>query len=581
MSHWDSIAALPLTVDGYDLSGHSLDVSSGFERLTTEFVLRGGAHEGRGEDVTYSAEDQKILQAEGRKLPLAFSGTFGEFSDHVGATDAFPQPPEREDYRNYRRWGIESAALDLALRQSETNLGELLEIEPRPVRFILSLRLGDPPSFKRVEEWLSYAPWLEFKLDAEVSWPRELMEQLAATGRVESIDLKGLYTGTVVDNPADPTLYATVVELFPNAWIEDPAFTDETRPILEPVIDRVTWDAPIHSVADIEALAHEPKCLNLKPSRSGGVQELIAIIEHCGARGIQLYSGGQFELAVGRSHLHVIAGLFFPDSPNDASPIDYHADPKPGVPAAPPAPPPPPPRGPGGPPPRPPADPGRAPPPAAATPPRPSPHPPHEPLGRPNHPHHHTHGLDGHNHPAPTSQVQHRRALPRRTQGHRVEVPLVLLRPAPVPLRQTQSGRSRSPRQLIPQVALEEPTHQAVELNRQPVGVKPAGRSRNRVSGTGYLRHRDLLRDEGRLVALSQRGGRQGAPLHERVPGRQSVVRGATGVPEPDRAPGFWRDGCGMGTWGRVSSARPRGRASAGTRRGPAPFPRRPFRASG
>ncbi len=336
MPLYDQIAGLPLTIERFELRGHTLNVSSGFERVTTEFVLRGHDQEGIGEDVTYEADDQRVLQERGSGLPLAFEGTFDEFSRHVAATDTFPEPPQREDYRLYRRWGIESAALDLALRQAGTSLGELLGIEPQPVRFILSLRLGEPPSIERVDGWLAVSPGLEFKLDAESSWSRELMEQLAATGRVESIDLKGLYSGTIVDQPPDPELYGAVVELFPGAWIEDPAITDATRAILAPAADRITWDAPIHSVQDIEALERQPKCLNIKPSRSGSVSELLAIVEHCDAHRIEMYSGGQFELGVGRGHLHVLASLFFPDSPNDAAPIEYHVpEPVPGVPQSP------------------------------------------------------------------------------------------------------------------------------------------------------------------------------------------------------------------------------------------------------
>ena len=67
-----------------------------------------------------------------------------------------------------------------------------------------------------------------------------------------------LYTDTVVDNPPDPGLYRRVAEAFPDAWIEDPGLNDETRPVLEPHKDRLTWDAPIHSIADIEALPYPP-----------------------------------------------------------------------------------------------------------------------------------------------------------------------------------------------------------------------------------------------------------------------------------------------------------------------------------
>lgn len=342
MGFYDCFKDLPLTVDSYELIGHSLEVSSGFERLTTEVVFSGGGECGRGEDVIYDALDHIALQEAPPGLPLPFSGTFDEFSRALGEAELFPAPPVRPEISpNYRRWGFESAALDLALRQNGTSFDAALGIEPKPVRFILSLRLGDPPDINRVNDWLAVAPWLEFKLDAENSWPRELIEQLAATGLVESVDLKGLYKDSPVDNPPEARLYRDVVEVFKDAWIEDPGFTDETRPILLPVVDRITWDAPIHSLADIEALEFEPKALNIKPSRIGPLSELLAVIEHCRKRGILMYSGGQFELGVGRTQLHVLASVFFPDSPNDASPIEYHGfDPVENAPASPLVPPP-------------------------------------------------------------------------------------------------------------------------------------------------------------------------------------------------------------------------------------------------
>ena len=73
------------------------------------------------------------------------------------------------------------------------------------------------------------------------------MAELVETGAVDTVDLKGLYKGSVVDNPADPALYRLVAEGFPDAWIEDPAITEETWPVLEPYQDRITWDGNIHS----------------------------------------------------------------------------------------------------------------------------------------------------------------------------------------------------------------------------------------------------------------------------------------------------------------------------------------------
>ena len=91
-----------------------------------------------------------------------------------------------------------------------------------------------------------------------------------------------------------------MIEAFPDAWLEDPALTPETEPVLEPHADRVTWDAIIHSVEDIEALRWPPRTVNVKPSRFGTIERLFATYEYCERNGIGAYGGGQWELSVGR-----------------------------------------------------------------------------------------------------------------------------------------------------------------------------------------------------------------------------------------------------------------------------------------
>jgi len=140
----------------------------------------------------------------------------------------------------------------------------------------------------------------------------------------------------VVDNPPDPVLYGKVVEAFPEAWLEDPGLNDETRPVLEPHRDRFTWDAPIHSIADIEALPYPPRMVNVKPSRFGSVKALTDAYDYLAERGIGGYGGGQFELGPGRGHIQYLASLFHPDTPNDVAPGGYNlADPPPGLPDSP------------------------------------------------------------------------------------------------------------------------------------------------------------------------------------------------------------------------------------------------------
>jgi hypothetical protein len=298
--------------------------------------LHGAGHEGVGEDVTYDALDHVALQDAGPNLPLAGQWTLESFAAQIAGLDLFPAEPVRAVSRLYRRWAYESAALDLALRQADATLAGVLGLEPRPVTFVVSLRLGRPPSLDPVSRRLAAYPTLRFKLDPTSDWSDELIAALVETGAVDSVDFKGMYVGTVVDQPADPDLYRRVVEAFPDAWIEDPALTDETRAVLAGQEDRITWDAPIHAISDIEALPFPPRMVNVKPSRFGGLRELCDCYDYLAERGIGAYGGGQFELGPGRGHIQYLASLFHPDTPNDVAPGGYNLpETPPGLPASP------------------------------------------------------------------------------------------------------------------------------------------------------------------------------------------------------------------------------------------------------
>jgi len=320
----ERLADLPLRIDDYALERLQRDVSSQFTRVSTVIHLRGGGEEGIGEDVTYDAVDHDVLQAAGAVLALAGERTLGEFCEHLEGLELWPEPPQREPSRLYRVWGYESAALDLALRQAGTTLHAVLGIVPRPVSFVVSLRLGEPATLDPVTRRLERYPSLRFKLDPTTEWTPEIVEALVATGAVDSVDFKGLYEGTVVDSHAGPELYELVVGAFPDAWIEDPKLTEEIDAILLPHRDRITWDAPIHGVADIEALPFPPRMVNIKPSRLGPLRSLFGAYEYCRQRGIGMYGGGQFELGPGRGHIQYLASLFHPDTPNDTAPGAYN-----------------------------------------------------------------------------------------------------------------------------------------------------------------------------------------------------------------------------------------------------------------
>jgi L-alanine-DL-glutamate epimerase-like enolase superfamily enzyme len=335
VSLYDAVRELPLVIENYALEPLELQARSDFLRKTTVVHLQGEGEEGIGEDVTYDASEHDRLQARGPDLQLTGSWTLQTFSEHIVTLALFDREPEQHRYVDYRRWAFESAALDLALRQAGLSLGEAVGRKPLEIAFVVSMGLGTPPTTERVRAWLELYPGLRFKLDANPEWSSELVAELAATGAVDSIDFKGQYRGTVVDTPPDAALYHRVAEGLPDAWLEDPALTDETELVLEPHRDRVTWDAIVHSVEDIEGLPWPPRTVNVKPSRFGSVERLFAAYDYCEARGIGAYGGGQWELGPGRGHIQLLASLFHPRTPNDVAPREFNLEPRPGLPTSP------------------------------------------------------------------------------------------------------------------------------------------------------------------------------------------------------------------------------------------------------
>jgi L-alanine-DL-glutamate epimerase-like enolase superfamily enzyme len=340
-SLWPRLARLPLVIESYELERVDPDRPSSFERYTTHVRLIGGGTDGLGEEISMP-EDQAALQDAGPSLPLRGEWTLESFCDHLGTVDQWPNEPEWEQMRLYRNWTYESAALDLALQQVGKPLHEVLELEPRPVRFVNSLGLGDPPMiepskrkpprFEPLRKRVDRYPELRYKLDVELGWTPELIAQVAATGAVEQLDFKGLYGFEVEDVAALEDLYERILEAFPEALIEDPHDLREITALLQPHVARVSYDAPIHSVDDIAATALPAPTVNIKPSRAGGLRPLFALYAHCEANGLRMYGGGMGELGVGRGQVQLLASLFHADSPNDVAPSGYNAtDPPEGL----------------------------------------------------------------------------------------------------------------------------------------------------------------------------------------------------------------------------------------------------------
>lgn len=322
---WQLISELALTIDEAPATRQlSLDGATSFTRITTEVLLSGAGHTGVGENVAYQSDVHAAIAQHLPTIDLRGTWTLGGLAEHLDATTLVP-PGEWFDYASFHRCAIESAALDLALQQAGSNLAELCDTTFTPVRFCVSMGLGSPPDSHRALEWIECLPNIEFKLDASREWNDDLVDELAATSRVRVVDIKAHYTGDWIDNTPDPELYERIASRLPGVLIEDAWLDETTRKALgDDALARLSWDAPIHSVSDLNALTITPAAINIKPSRIDSLRELLAIIQWCAAREIPCYAGGQFELGRGRTQAQQLASLFYPHAVNDIAPATWH-----------------------------------------------------------------------------------------------------------------------------------------------------------------------------------------------------------------------------------------------------------------
>ena len=335
-SLWPRLAELPLVVETCEYERLHAVLAYEFARFTTHVRLVGGGTDGLGEDISAFREDGMTLHETRPSLPLAGEWTLAGFCEHLAGLALWPEPPEWDVALRMRRWAFESAALDLALRQAGRPLHDVLGLEPRPVRFVNSLGLGEEPSIEPVRRRLSRSPGVRFKLDAQASWPPALVDEVAATGAVDTIDFKGQYHREVEDPAALGVLYDRVLAAFPDAYLEDPHDLPEIEQRLREHVERVSYDAPIRSAEDICATPLPARVVNVKPARIGDLQRLFEVYARCAREQRPMYGGGFGELGVGRGQIELLAALFHPDTPNDVAPSAYNEeDPAGDLPASP------------------------------------------------------------------------------------------------------------------------------------------------------------------------------------------------------------------------------------------------------
>jgi L-alanine-DL-glutamate epimerase-like enolase superfamily enzyme len=332
----EAVLVLPVRIERVTTSQLELGGATSFTRIATIVELHGDGEIGRGEDVSYSAETQQELPAAvAARDDLVGTWTIGSLAEHLDAQPLHTTGGIRmSDKPGYHRWAVESAALDLALRQRGTNLADLVGATWGAVTVSLSMGLGTPPSADVVRAWLERDPSTTFKLDASMAWNHALVAELATCGEaVATVDMKALYHGDWIDNDYPTSLYEAVGHGLPGALIEDAKLGNDVLDALdEDALRRLAWDYPITAPADVPGLRGStarfsdlrPGAVNIKPSRFGSLERLLGTIALCDAEGLPCYAGGQFELGIGRTHVQAIASLCFPDAPNDCAPVMFH-----------------------------------------------------------------------------------------------------------------------------------------------------------------------------------------------------------------------------------------------------------------
>jgi hypothetical protein len=332
----DAVLALPVTIDGVSSSQLQIGDGSAFTRTTTIVELAGGGHVGRGEGVAYAGETQSELPAAiDTRDDLIGVWTIAALAAHLDEHPIRPAGGARmDDKPGYHRWAVESAALDLALLQRDCDLATLVGAQWQPVTVSLSMGLGNPPSADIVRAWLERDPSITFKLDTSMAWDHQLVHDLAECGdAVATIDFKAMYHGDWIDNDYPATLYEAVAHGLPSAILEDARLDPDSLDAFdEQALVRLAWDYPITAPEDVPGLAGStasfsdlrPGAVNIKPSRFGSLERLLATIALCDDEGIPCYSGGQFELGIGRTQVQAITSLCFPDAPNDCAPVMFH-----------------------------------------------------------------------------------------------------------------------------------------------------------------------------------------------------------------------------------------------------------------
>ncbi len=178
-SLWPRLAELPLVIESCEYDRLHDVLAHEFQRVTTHVRLIGAGATGLGEDISVHVEDGSSLRETQPTLPLEGESPLAGLCDHPARWSCGPS----------RRSGKGSALPQVCARvggaRPHAAPGPAARCtSPRgrtaPVRFVNSLGLGERPSIEHVRRRLARSPGVRFKLDAEATWSRALVDERPA-----------------------------------------------------------------------------------------------------------------------------------------------------------------------------------------------------------------------------------------------------------------------------------------------------------------------------------------------------------------------------------------------------------------
>ncbi len=185
-SLWPRLAELPLVIEACRYDRLHAVLAHESERITTHVRLAGEGTDGLGEDISILREDGTALHETRPSLGLEGEWTLAGFCDHLATLELWPEPPEWEGALRFRNWAFESAALDLALATAArcttcsagAAAGALRQLaRPRQGAVVRASAPAARPLPRRA-----------LQARREATWAPALVDQVAATGAVDTID---------------------------------------------------------------------------------------------------------------------------------------------------------------------------------------------------------------------------------------------------------------------------------------------------------------------------------------------------------------------------------------------------------